>query len=65
MPPEFAGQNICGACEGDGKSLKDGPCRFCGGTGDLVPTASSDDEPRGHCVEHGDYWTDDCVRCGW
>lgn len=23
-----------------------------------------DDEPRGTCVIHGDYWTDDCTRCG-
>jgi hypothetical protein len=20
-------------------------------------------EPLGHCVEHGEYWTDDCYRC--
>jgi hypothetical protein len=22
------------------------------------------DEPLGTCVIHGDYWTDDCTRCG-
>ena len=22
-------------------------------------------EPLGTCVVHGDYWTDDCHRCGW
>jgi len=22
-----------------------------------------DPEPLGTCVIHGDYWTDDCVRC--
>lgn len=24
---------------------------------------SDDDGPLGTCVIHGDYWTDDCVRC--
>ena len=23
----------------------------------------SGDEPLGTCVIHGDYWTDDCLRC--
>lgn len=31
------------------------------------PGAQEDDEaspePRGHCVIHGDYWTEDCLRC--
>lgn len=22
------------------------------------------DEPLGTCLIHGDYWTDDCLRCG-
>lgn len=47
-PPEFAGQNICGGCEGEGHDLDlsrpvpFGPlrsCRFCGGTGEKAPGA--------------------------
>jgi hypothetical protein len=30
------------------------------------PTAApyTGDEPFGYCLIHGDYWTDDCTRCG-
>lgn len=50
MPPEFFGQNICGACEGDGADLDLSrpivrplpACRFCGGSGLSTPSPFSD-----------------------
>lgn len=30
---------------------------------DYLPGPPLSDEPRGTCVIHGDYWTDDCLRC--
>jgi hypothetical protein len=32
--------------------------------GDPLGTHAADDEPLGSCPLHGDYWTDDCLRCG-
>jgi hypothetical protein len=30
---------------------------------DVPAPPYTDDEPLGTCLTHGDYWTDDCVRC--
>lgn len=32
---------------------------------DLMAALEASLQPRGTCVVHGDYWTDDCLRCGW
>lgn len=29
------------------------------------PPPYTGDEPLGTCPTHGDYWTDECIRCSW
>lgn len=48
------GMRICSACEA---TQWDDPPEFGG-------PPYTGDEPLGTCVIHGDYWTDDCTRCG-
>lgn len=46
-------------------------CGFAAAHGHRIGCSNDDyeppymgDEPLGTCVIHGDYWTDDCLRCG-
>jgi hypothetical protein len=70
MEPLVHQSGRIGRCPTCGGTTLDEPYS-CQGCIDAIPDPAlayeppyTGDEPLGTCPIHGDYWTDDCMRCG-